>query len=161
MRDVFVYVFMFERYFVVLFGVMVVVVVFGVFMLFFGLVCVSGVYSGRVEKRVWTVHTLCCLYLCYLKLKILFLLARVELVLELALGGLKLRIGLVTEVVDDDLVGELVNIFILVILQILNLVNAATLLNLRRHRLEPVRLGHAQYILETVEHHLDDLFEII
>ena len=46
-------------------------------------------------------------YLCYLKLKILFLLARVELVLELALGGLKLRIGLVAEVVDDDLVGEL------------------------------------------------------
>lgn len=46
-------------------------------------------------------------YLCYLKLKILFLLARVELVLELALGRLKLRISLVAEVVDDDLVGEL------------------------------------------------------
>lgn len=49
-ETLFVCVFMFERYFVVLFGVMV--VVFGVFMLFFGLVCVSGVYSGRVEKRV-------------------------------------------------------------------------------------------------------------
>lgn len=50
MRETCLYVFTFERYFVVLFGVMV--VVFGVFMLFFGLVCVSGVYSGGLKKRV-------------------------------------------------------------------------------------------------------------
>ena len=47
-------------------------------------------------------------YLCFKsKLKVFFLLARVELVLELALGRLQLGICLVAEIVDNDLVGEL------------------------------------------------------
>ena len=64
---------------------------------------VSCGFKGRVAGMNTTYP-----YLCFKsKLKVFFLLARVELVLELALGRLQLGIRLVAEIVDNDLVGEL------------------------------------------------------
>merc|ERR1719500_212202 len=69
---------------------------------------------------------------------------------------LSVFLGIVTEVLLNDLVGKLVDLNILVVLQAFNLIQPSALLNHSRHRLN-IGSSQFQHVVQSVQDHLDHL----